>query len=272
MMKSLKRDLSFLAALLLSLSLCLAVLPPASAAPPLVRDECGLFDADTIASLEQQAEAACDGHGCDIYFLVVDSIGDQDQRDFAKNYYTSNNLGKGDSHSGILFLLAVSSRKYVTITYGGGVAAFTDYRIAQIEEEVVPKLSSGDYADAAETFIALSSDTLDFYAEHNEPLDRDNDPGNSLGVFGVVIVVGVSFLISGLICAVLCSRMKTAKQKTEANDYMPGSGLKLTVREDRYLRTTRTQVYDPPPPPPSESSGGSSVDSDGFGGSSGGSF
>ena len=67
------------------------------------------------------------------------------------------------------------------------------------------------------------------------------------------------------------SRMKTAVEKTEANDYMPEHGLDLTIKEDRYLRTARTQVYDPPPPPPSES-GGSSTDSDGFGGSSGGSF
>ena len=146
-----------------------------------------------------------------------------------------------------------------------------DAAIEQIEEDVVPKLSDGDYTDAAETFLSLCADTLDFYAEQGEPLDVDNDPGSSLGVFGVVLVVGISMLAAAIVCGVLCSRMKTAVEKTEANDYMPDYGLDLTVKEDRYLRTARTQVYDPPPPPPSES-GGSSTDSDGFGGSSGGSF
>ncbi len=270
-MKTMKKTLSLFAALLLSLSLCLSVALAASAAAPLVRDEYGLFDSDTLTSLEQQAEDASAGHDCEVYFLVVDSIGDQNQRDYAKDYYRAQNLGSGSEHSGILFLLALGSRKYVTITYGGGVTAFTDYRIGQIEDKVVPKLSDGDYPDAAETFIALCADTLDFYAEQGVPLDSNNDPDNDLGLFGVLLVVGISFLVAGIVCGILCGQMKTAKQKTEANDYMPKEGLRLSVQEDHYLRTARTQVYDPPQTE-SSSGGGSSVDSDGFGGSSGGSF
>ena len=58
--------------------------------------------------------------------------------------------------------------------------------------------------------------------------------------------------------------------KSGANDYI-GAGLKLRVQVDNYTHTDRVQVYDPPHEE-SSSSGGSSVDSDGFGGSSGGSF
>ena len=116
-----KRFAALLAALVLAL--CLSI--PAFAAAPLVRDEMGLFDADTYSQLEASAEAASDGHDCDVYFLVVDSIGDADQRQYAKDYYLANGLGSGSEQSGILFLLAVGSRKYVTITYGGGVTAFT---------------------------------------------------------------------------------------------------------------------------------------------------
>lgn len=60
-----------------------------------------------------------------------------------------------------------------------------------------------------------------------------------------------------------------ARQKTEADEYMPG--FTLRVKRDRYTHTTRERTYDPPQKE-SHSSGGSSVDSDGFGGSSGGSF
>ena len=98
-------------ALLAAALLCMALTLPAGAAAPLVRDECGVFDADTLADLEEQAESASDGHDVDVYFLVVDDIGDADQRDYAKNYYISNGLGYGDEQSGILFLLAVGSRK-----------------------------------------------------------------------------------------------------------------------------------------------------------------
>ena len=67
-----KRFAALLAALVLAL--CLSI--PAFAAAPLVRDEMGLFDADTYSQLEASAEAASNGHDCDVYFLVVDSIGD----------------------------------------------------------------------------------------------------------------------------------------------------------------------------------------------------
>ena len=214
-----KRFLSLLAVLLLAVSFSLSVF----AAPPLVIDEYGLFDADTLTSLEQQAEDAASGHDCGVYFLVTDSIGEQDQRDYAKAYYISHNLGEGDSHSGILFLLALGSRKYVTITYGGGVTAFTDYRIKDMED--------------AETYISLCADTLDFYAEQGVPLDFDNDPANQPGLLIFLIIVGIAFLISGIVCAVLCAKMKTAHQKTEANDYMPAAGLTLRTQRDVYTHT-----------------------------------
>ena len=257
--------------LLTALLLCLFCAVPAFAEMPLVMDTYELFKPEVTAELEQKAQDASAGHGVNVYLLTVADIGGQNVREFAKDWYRNYDLGYGEGKSGILFLIALDSRDYVTITYGGGVTAFTDYRIEQIEEDVVPKLSDGDYTDAAETFLSLCADTLDFYAEQGEPLDVDNDPGSSLGVFGVVLVVGISMLAAAIVCGILCSRMKTAVEKTEANDYMPEHGLDLTLKEDRYLRTARTQVYDPPPPPPSES-GGSSTDSDGFGGSSGGSF
>ena len=260
-MKHCKKLFALLAAALL----CMALTLPAGAAAPLVRDECGVFDADTLADLEEQAESASDGHDVDVYFLVVDDIGDADQRDYAKNYYISNGLGYGDEQSGILFLLAVGSRKYVTITYGEGVTAFTDYRIEQQEDEIVPELSDEEWADAAYTYIDMCDDALDYYADYGEPIDVDNDIGLEDLLIAMIFPLG----ISAFICLILYHRMKTARQKTEADEYMPG--FTLRVKRDRYTHTTRERTYDPPQKE-SNSSGGSSVDSDGFGGSSGGSF
>ena len=144
----------------------------------------------------------------------------------------------------------------------------TDYRIEQIENAVVPYLSDDDWAEAASEYLSMCADTLDFYAEHGEPLDVDND--TSGWPILLLIVIGVPMIIAGIVCGVLYSQMKTARLKTEANDYI-GAGLKLLVQVDNYTHTDRVQVYDPPHEE-SSSSGGSSVDSDGFGGSSGGSF
>lgn len=256
-------------ALLAAGVLCAALSLPCFAAAPLIRDEAGVFDADTYTALEENAAIASDGHDCDVYFLVVDSIGDENQRDYAKNYYITNDLGSGEGKSGILFLLAVGSRKYVTITYGNGVTIFTDYRIGQMEDAIVSDLSNEDWTSAAWTYLEMADETLNFYEEYGEPIDSDNYT-EPLGAEGLIFVIGIPVIIAAIVCSIFYFQMKTAKQKTEANDYMPG--LKLRVQRDVYTHTTQTRVYDPPKQESSSSGGGSSVDSDGFGGSSGGSF
>ena len=254
--------------LLTALVLCLLCAVPAFAEMPLVMDTYELFKPEVTAELEQKAQDASAGHGVNVYLLTVDDIDGQNVREFAKDWYRGYDLGYGEGKSGILFLIALDSRDYVTITYGGGVTAFTDYRIEQIEDAVVPYLSDNDWAEAASEYLSMCADTLDFYAEHGEPLDVDND--TSGWPILLLIVIGVPMIIAGIVCGVLYSQMKTARLKTEANDYI-GAGLKLRVQVDNYTHTDRVQVYDPPHEE-SSSSGGSSVDSDGFGGSSGGSF
>ena len=76
---------------------------------------------------------------------------------------------------------------------------------------------------------------------------------NDIGLEDLLIAMIFPLGISAFICLILYHQMKTARKKTEADEYMPG--FTLRVKRDRY-----------------NSSGGSSVDSDGFGGSSGGSF
>ena len=106
---------------------------------------------------------------------------------------------------------------------------------------------------------------LDYYTDYGEPIDVDNDIGLEDLLIAMIFPLG----ISAFICLILYHRMKTARKKTEADEYMPG--FTLRVKRDRYTHTTRERTYDPPQKE-SNSSGGSSVDSDGFGGSSGGSF
>ena len=188
-------------ALLAAGVLCAALSLPCFAAAPLILDEAGVFDADTYTALEENAAIASDGHDCDVYFLVVDSIGDENQRDYAKNYYITNDLGSGEGKSGILFLLAVGSRKYVTITYGNGVTIFTDYRIGQMEDAIVSDLSNEDWTSAAWTYLEMADETLNFYEEYGEPIDSDNYT-EPLGAEGLIFVIGIPVIIAAIVCSI----------------------------------------------------------------------
>ena len=144
---------------------------------------------------------------------------------------------------------------------------FTDYRIAQIEDKIVPMLSDGTYYKASDTYIEMCADTLDFYAEKGAPLDSGNDPAK--GWIKWVFVFVIPLAVACIVCGIFYAQMKTANEQTHANAYMPAEGLALSVVEDTYTHTTETETYDPVK---DDSSSGSSTDSDGFGGSSGGKF
>ena len=229
--------------LLTALVLCLLCAVPAFAEMPLVMDTYELFKPEVTAELEQKAQDASAGHGVNVYLLTVSDIGGQNVREFAKDWYRNYDLGYGEGKSGILFLIALDSRDYVTITYGGGVTAFTDYRIAQIEDKIVPMLSDGSYYKASDTYIEMCADTLDFYAEKGAPLDSGNDPAK--GWIKWVFVFVIPLAVASIVCGIFYAQMKTANEQTHANAYMPAEGLALSVVEDTYTHTTETETYDP---------------------------
>ncbi len=200
----------------------------------------------------------------------MSDIGGQNVREFAKDWYRDYDLGYGEGKSGILFLIALDSRDYVTITYGGGVTAFTDYRIAQIEDKIVPMLSDGTYYKASETYIEMCADTLDFYAEKGAPLDSGNDPAK--GWIKWVFVFVIPLAVACIVCGILDAQMKTANEQTHANALHARRRLgSVRGGGHTYTHTTETQTG-PSRTTARASSSGSSTDSDGFGGSSGGKF
>ena len=131
----------------------------------------------------------------------------------------------------------------MTITYGGGVTAFTDYRIAQIEDKIVPMLSDGSYYKASDTYIEMCADTLDFYADKGAPLDSGNDPAK--GWIKWVFVFVIPLAVACIVCGIFYAQMKTANEQTHANAYMPAEGLALSVVEDTYTHTTETEALRP---------------------------
>ena len=109
----------------------------------------------------------------------------------------------------------------------------------------MPMLSDGDYIGAAQTYLELCDKTLAFYAQKGEPWDRENDP-TQLGkrlLFKIAIVVLLPLLIAGTVCFLFYRQMKTAVQKTEADDYVSENGLVLTQQQDYFTHTTETREY-----------------------------
>lgn len=239
-----------------------------------IRDHYNLLSTNEWNSLENKAEQLSDTYQCDVYLTILDNINGYDVRQYAEAYWDYFELGRGANQDGIMFLFAVDSRDYVTITHGqgktGGITIFTDYGIERIEDAVVSELKNDNWERACEVYLNEVSDIFAFYKENGEPFDIGNDPeaANTAFVLKVVATIVIPLLITGGLCFMWARQMKTARLKKEAGDYLDHDSFVLTNRQDIYLTTTRNVVKIEK----HESSGGSSVSSSGFGGSSGGKF
>lgn len=241
-----------------------------------IADNAELLTEEEKAALEEQAGALAEEYGCGVYVLTVKTMAGAERRAFAEKYYTDRNLGLGDDRNGILFMISMDSRDYVTVTYGGdpadtaqygiGIRAFTDAGIAAMEEEVVPMLTDGDYSGAFETYLDTCEDYLSYFAKHGEgkvPQEKGSLP------LRLAIIVLVPLLIALVVCLVLRSQMKTAKPAATAREYIPQESFMLTAQRDHFVHTSRhTEKIQKS----SGSGSGSTVSSSGFGGSKGGKF
>lgn len=240
-----------------------------------VQDYYGLFSESEWDSLETRAADLSAVCNCGVYLLTVDDIDGMNVRDYAKAYYRQYGVGLGASKSGILFLIAVDSRDYVTITYGDATTIFTDYQIERLEDAIVDEISEDRWVDGATAYLDCAEEAIAFYVENGEPLDSHNAPRNIPLMVIVAIVAGL--VIAGLIAGGLTygpyRAMRTAREATEAFDYVDDDRpLQLTSERDSYRTTTVVAVPLHKNDDDGPGGGGSFIDSGGFGGSSGGKF
>ena len=139
---------------------------------------------------------------------------------------------------------------------------------------MVPKLSDGDYFAAFQTYLTDCETYLDCYSQGTAYDKGVRLPGEPLfSLVQILIIIFVPILIALIVCMIFKAQMKTARKATGAGNYLVDGSFQLTKSRDDYVRTTRsTEKIERNNSGGSGSSGGSSVDSDGFGGSSGGKF
>lgn len=158
-------------------------------------------------------------------------------------------------------VLAVKGKKKVTgrssnskgddnIITNGSVIAVADGQCMLIVEQgkVVDVCAEpGEYLDACDEFLTKAD---------------EGDPVRPSYWENILLVTGLSCLVSGAVCFWLLRSMKTVRAKDKANTYVSKGGLHLTQQLDQFSHTTvtRTKIQ-------KESSGGSTHSESGGGGS-----
>ena len=268
------RRLCCLASLLAAcLLLALSLAPGALAKDSYVLDDYGLYDSSTRQELVQSASQLASTYGVAPYLVVVDDIGSQTVRSFAESYWLDHELGIGSDASGIMFLIAVDSRDYVTITHGTGIYAFTDYGIEQLEDAVVSYLGDDEWEDAAECYYEQCSSILAFCADKGELFDSHNDPAARAVALGMAFAIALllALAVAFIVRRILKGQLKSVAAGSSAAGFLAG-GVVLTAQQDVFTGSHVSVVPLPKNDDNGGGLGGSTVSASGFGCSAGGKF
>lgn len=240
--------------------LALLLLPHAFAAPLRVNDEAGLLANDEMQKLLTRADELSAKHGADVLILTTNDSRGMVLGNFAADYVDYNDF----STDNIVLTVAMDQRKYVCVTTGSCIRAFTDYALDAIYDAMEDDMIAGNYLQAFDRYLELCDRVLK-QADLGAPYDYNNplDPRTDSEILGMRLVLSLlpGFLIAWIIAAVQKSAMKTSRAQESAHSYL--TDMRLTRERDIYLYTTTRRVKI------QSNSGGSGGGSSTFSGSSG---
>lgn len=237
---------------LISLLLCMLVfgstILTVCAGSALVMDVAALMSSTEAASLAERSESLQEQYGLDVVILTVPSLMGTSIQDFADNYYDNNSY----SDNGILFLLDTGSRQWHISTAGTAIEALSDRDLMQIEDQVIPYFSKGQYYEGFSRFQDLLPRLL----------ENDNPGAGGINLF-ISLLSGAG--IAGIAVFVMRSTMNTSRPQRSADNYEAEGSYHLKTHQDLFLYSNISKR-----PRPQNNSSGSSTHRSSSGRSHGG--
>lgn len=254
---------------------------------PYVLDNAGILTESQRSSLETRAAALSEEHGCKLYIVTVKDHSEfnPDVYEAAKGIYNFYDLGYGEGKDGVLLLLSMNERDFALIGHGDKGETICGHESRWIiEDEILDNLGKNDwYGGFSDYFevcgkqltklengedvtegadIIVGPDGLEYHS-YNAPGQPTRMPTGAKLAIGI----GAPCLIALGVCATFKAQMKTAKEKTTAEEYVVPGSAALRVRDDHFINRTETRV-----PIHTESSSGRGGSSGGSSFHSGGGF
>ena len=271
-MKSIKKLFVGMFSLAMALSLCFA--PSAFATSgTYVFDEYGALSSSEFSSLESHAATLADYYNQGVYLYITDTMGHggnpspSERNEFARSFYLQHNLGLGADKQGIIFVIAVDSRDYVTVKKQASSDPFSDNGVDALESTVTDYLSNNNWYGGSKAYYDTVDEQLAYYAATGK---QWTEPDPISFILKILAVLGIPAAVAGSVVRGEKKAMQTAKERSEASEYLDRNSLNLTVSNDQFVNTTLVAT----PRPKDNDNGGSGWSNmgGGFSGSGGGKF
>lgn len=201
-----------------------------------VTDDAGVLTDEQYSQLEQAAEDVTRSYDFGVYVVILDdyTLYYDTAYETAYQLYHQYTLGEGSDRNGAILMLSISNRECSTFFYGPQAEyAFDDYGQLTVEEAYLDDFRNDDWFSGCSHFISACGDLLAMAAA-GEPL-RESPWGT------LVVIIGISCLVSIIITLLLKLRMRSVRTGTEASAYVAGD-LQLADSSDVYTHTTKTRT------------------------------
>ena len=214
---------------------------------PHLIDNADLLTGEEESNLLAKLDEISDRLSVDVAVVTEDSIGDKTPREYADDFYDYN----GFSANGILMLINMDYREVWFSTCGSCIQIFHDQRIESLVQSSLSKLADGDYSAAVRTFFQRAENFLTQGAEPDSPIyevedpeELDYTPETALQKTAkrIPLYLLIAAAVSGISIAVMVSSNKSARTAREASRYLESNSVRITLRNDQFLRSTVTKV------------------------------
>lgn len=164
---------------------------------PKIMDEAGLLTEEERAELEERAQSIANAYGMDVVIVTNDSLDGKTATEYADDYFDYNGYGLGEEESGTLLLVSMGERDWAISTKGTAIRAVTDWGNEQLQDAMLPDLSSGDYADAFNSYLDQLDSLYDSYVSRGSESGGDGSGDSSGGSVLLVLRQGEAHLWPG---------------------------------------------------------------------------
>lgn len=239
-----------------------------------VFDEYGLLSGSEFDELEEYGRQYKKAYDVGVYLLITDQMGQWDpssseRNEFARQYFESHHLGVGADADGIIFVIAVDSRDYVTVKHfvDSTRDPFSNDSVDVMEDNVTDYLGDDEWYEGCEAYYQTIGEHLEYFATNGEQWE---EPHILSSIIKAAVTLFTPLLVALGVISSEKSAMKTARMQTEASNYMDPQSFELTVSTDTFVNRTMSVV--PIKTDDDHDGGGWSDMGGGFSGSGGGKF
>ena len=246
-----KRKLALSVLLLLLLSLCLPTNALAASDGNLsyVTDSAGILTDAQREELENMAAGISETYQCGIYIVTTPDytqFGRGDISNCAEEIYDRYLHGFGETGDGILLLLSMAERDFDIDVHGSfGNFAFPSRARDELVAAFKDDFRADDWYQGLKAYLIAIEQMLipavQNYPAYLESLQQQQEENARMiqGVKGIGSVL-LGCLSAAGACGVMKSKMKTAVEKDDADEYMTPTSPHMHITQDRFVNRTRT--------------------------------